>query len=75
MDLKIQGRMVLDLIKILGHSPYKTNIIRKVKISQGRGPRGFKFHGVEDIKWSQGLTRKKFLRVARVEGIKVGNPT
>ena len=31
MDLKILGRMVLDLINILVHNPCENNLIRKVK--------------------------------------------
>ena len=31
MDLKILGRMVLDLIKFLGNYLYENNIIKKVK--------------------------------------------
>ena len=31
MELKILGRMVIDLKKILGHYPYENKLIGKVK--------------------------------------------
>ena len=31
MNLKILGRMVLDIIRILAHNPYENNLIIRVK--------------------------------------------